>query len=199
MGYIKIIVISAVVALAITFMIQNIAPLSHPLSLRLNLFFLHWQSTPYATYLVILLAFFIGLLAASLVGISERWRLRSQTWNQKKEIEKLHRELSSLRNLPVTGDAVVAGQPEVAANHLPGGASRLMQPKDLSKPEPLVKGGPLPKSETLAKPEPLGGQAAAFKSDALPKPATTAKPSFLSSPKPPAPDKPKLPGDKDKP
>lgn len=117
MGYIKIIVLSAVVALAIIFMIQNIQPLSYPLTIRLNLFFVRFQSTPYATYLVILLAFFVGLLAASLVGISERWRLRKQARAQRKELENLHRELSSLRNLPVTGDAVVAGQPEVAANH----------------------------------------------------------------------------------
>jgi uncharacterized integral membrane protein len=115
MGYIKIIVISSVVALAIIFMIQNIGPLSHPLSIRLNLFFLRFESTPHATYLVILLAFFAGLLAASLVGISERWRLRKQTKSLKKELDNLHGELSSLRNLPVTGDAVLAGQPAVEA------------------------------------------------------------------------------------
>ncbi|RJX28254.1 MAG: DUF1049 domain-containing protein [Desulfarculus sp.] len=198
MGYIKIIVISALVALAITFMIQNIGPLSHPLSLRLNLFFLHWQSTPYATYLVILLAFFIGLLAASLVGIFERWRLRSQTWSQKKEIEKLHRELSSLRNLPVTGDAVVAGQPKVAANHLKADAS-LLGPKGLSRPEPLLKSETPVKPATPSKPEPLTGPAAAPKSEPLPKTAAPAKPSPLGLPKAPAPDKPKFPGEKDKP
>ena len=115
MGYIKIIVLSAVVALAIIFMIQNIGPLSHPLSIRLNLFFLRFESTPHATYLVILLAFFVGLLAASLVGISERWRLRKQAKTLQKELDNLHGELSSLRNLPDTGDAVLAGQPEVGS------------------------------------------------------------------------------------
>ncbi|MEW5914363.1 MAG: LapA family protein [Thermodesulfobacteriota bacterium] len=196
MGYIKIIVLSAVVALAITFMIQNITPLSHPLSLRLNLFFLHWQSTPYATYLIILLAFFIGLLAASLVGIAERWRLRSQVWTQKKDIEKLHRELSSLRNLPVTGDAVVAGQPEVAANHLAAAAPRL-EPKGAGQSAPLVKSGPLPKSAPpLKPPAPARPEPAA----AAPKDDSPLKPAPLGPAQKPAPDnKPKLPGDKDKP
>ena len=46
MGYIKVIVLSAVVALSIIFMIQNITPLSHPLGIRLNLFFVNWESTP---------------------------------------------------------------------------------------------------------------------------------------------------------
>ena len=85
MGYIKVIVLSAVVALSIIFMIQNITPLSHPLGIRLNLFFVNWESTPYPTYLVILLAFFVGLLAASLVGINERWRLRRQVKAQVKK------------------------------------------------------------------------------------------------------------------
>ena len=117
MGYIKIIVLSAVVALAIIFMIQNIGPLSHPLSIRLNLYFLRFESTPYATYMIILLAFFVGLLAASLVGIGERWRLRRQSRSQAKELNNLKEELSSLRNLPVTGEAVVAGAADVPANH----------------------------------------------------------------------------------
>ena len=109
MGYIKVIILSAVVALAIIFMIQNITPLSHPLGIRLNLFFVKWESTPYPTYLVILLAFFVGLLAASLVGISERWRLRRQLKGKDKTINELRGELSSLRNLPVTGESMVAG------------------------------------------------------------------------------------------
>ncbi|MCB2228473.1 MAG: LapA family protein [Desulfarculaceae bacterium] len=109
MGYIKVIILSAVVALAIIFMIQNITPLSHPLGIRLNLLFVKWESTPYPTYLVILLAFFVGLLAASLVGISERFRLRRQVKAQVKKTEELRRELNSLRNLPVTGEGMVAG------------------------------------------------------------------------------------------
>ena len=109
MGYIKVIILSAVVALAIIFMIQNITPLSHPLGIRLNLLFVKWESTPYPTYLIILLAFFVGLLAASLVGISERWRLRRQVKAQVKKTEELRRELNSLRNLPVTGESVMAG------------------------------------------------------------------------------------------
>ena len=109
MGYIKVIILSAVVALAIIFMIQNITPLSHPLGIRLNLFFIRWESTPYPTYLVILLAFFVGLLAASLVGVSERWRLRRQLKAQMKKTEELRSELNSLRNLPVTGEPVMAG------------------------------------------------------------------------------------------
>ena len=121
MGYIKVIVLSAVVALSIIFMIQNITPLSHPLGIRLNLFFVNWESTPYPTYLVILLAFFVGLLAASLVGINERWRLRRQVKAQVKKTEELRKELNSLRNLPVTGEPMVAGTADLSGDAFSAG------------------------------------------------------------------------------
>lgn len=106
MSYLKAIVISLVVALAIIFMVQNIDPLSHPLSIRLNLFFIQFETTPYATYMVILLAFFVGLLAASLLGLMERFRLRKAIRQQRREVERLNKELSSLRNMPLTGEPI---------------------------------------------------------------------------------------------
>ncbi len=106
MSYLKAIVISAVVALAIIFMVQNIETLSHPLSIRLNLFFIQMETTPYATYMIILLAFFVGLLAASLMGLMERLRLRKTIRQQRKEVARLNKELSSLRNMPLTGEPI---------------------------------------------------------------------------------------------
>lgn len=115
MSYLKAIVLSVVVALAIIFMVQNMEALSHPLSIRLNLVFLKFESAAYATYLLILLAFFIGLLAASLLGLVERFRLRGSIRDQRKEIESLNRELSSLRNLPLTGGAATGAGHETGA------------------------------------------------------------------------------------
>lgn len=109
MRYLKAFIICAVVALAIIFMVQNIEPLSHPLGIRLNLFFVKLETTPYPTYLVIILAFFVGLLTASLLGIADRFRMRRQLRAKSKEVEDLNKELSSLRNLPLTSDPVPAG------------------------------------------------------------------------------------------
>lgn len=115
MSYVKAILLSAVVALAIIFMVQNMEELSHPLAIRLNLLFVQFESAPYATYLVILLSFFVGLLLASLLGIAERFRLRRDIKGLRKEIDGLNQELSSLRNLPITGEP--AGQTD--NRHLP--------------------------------------------------------------------------------
>lgn len=110
MSYLKAVLLSVVVALAIIFMVQNIEALSHPLSIRLNLVFVKFESSAYATYLVILLGFLVGLLAASLLGLAERYHLRKAIRDQQKEIEGLNKELSSLRNLPLTkGPAASAG------------------------------------------------------------------------------------------
>ena len=122
MSYLKAIVISLVVALAIIFMVQNIDPLSHPLSIRLNLFFIQFETTPYATYMVILLAFFVGLLAASLLGLMERFRLRKAIRQQRKEVERLNKELSSLRNMPLTGEPIT-GSDIAEETHEDEGAS----------------------------------------------------------------------------
>ena len=106
MSYIKALIVSAVVALAIIFMIQNIEALNHPLAIRLNLLFVNFESTPYATYLIIMLAFFVGLLAASLLGFSERFRLRRLLRSKSKEISNLEKEINSLRNLPLTDETL---------------------------------------------------------------------------------------------
>ncbi len=71
MSYLKALVLSAVVALAIVFMIQNIDALSHPLAIRLNLVFVQFESTPTPpTWSSCWPA--CGLLAASLPGVLER-------------------------------------------------------------------------------------------------------------------------------
>lgn len=106
MNYVKAILVAALVALSIIFMIQNIEALSHPLSIRLNLFFFQFESTPYATYLIIMLAFFVGVLATSLLGLAERFKLRRTIKARGKEIGELNSELNSLRNLPITQGGV---------------------------------------------------------------------------------------------
>jgi len=112
MTYIKAIVVSLVVALAIIFMIQNIEPLSHLLSVRLDLFLLKLSSTPYPIYLIILLAFFVGLFLASLLGVAERFRLRRLFMRQQKKLKQLSSELDSLRNLPINGESLPTGAEE---------------------------------------------------------------------------------------
>jgi len=132
MNYVKVILVSAAVALAVIFMIQNIEPLSAPLSIRLNLFFVNFESTPYPTYLIIMLAFFIGLLGASLVGIVERMRLRREIKHKQKEIDRQSAEVNSLRNLPLTDEKLAQNGPE-------HGAPAPAEPQPPAEPEHKVE------------------------------------------------------------
>ena len=115
MAYIKALIVSAIVAFAIVFMIQNIEALSHPLALRLDFYVVKMQTTPYATYIVLILSFFAGLLIASALGVAERMKLKKQLRASKKEEKRLNKELDSLRNLPITNQEMGqenGGEPE---------------------------------------------------------------------------------------
>ena len=106
MVYLKTIVIAGFVALSIIFMVQNMKELAEPLQIRLNLMFINFESTPFSTYLVILLSFFVGLFAASLLGLAERFKMRRMVKAAQKEVAILSKELDSLRNLPITSDPI---------------------------------------------------------------------------------------------
>ena len=56
MRYLKTFIICLAVALAIVFMVQNIEPLSHLLSIHLHLYFVQFHTTPNPPYMVVLLA-----------------------------------------------------------------------------------------------------------------------------------------------
>lgn len=111
MSYLKALIMAAVVALSIIFMIQNIGPLSQPLSIRLSLMYFKFESTSYPVYLIIMLAFFVGLLSASLMGLVERFRMRRLLAAKNKELKTLNSELDSLRNLPLTDESLPASEP----------------------------------------------------------------------------------------
>ncbi len=130
MIYLKAIVITGCVALAIIFMVQNMNELSEPLKIRLDLMFIQFESTPFATYLVIMLSFFVGLFAASLLGLGERFKLRRMVKASQKEADTLSRELDSLRNLPITGEPMVENNhgEEAPANDEP--ASTQITPEE---------------------------------------------------------------------
>lgn len=172
MNYLKAIAVSALVALAIIFMIQNIAELSHPLALRLNLYFMRLQSTPFATYMIILLAFFVGLLSASLMGLLERFRMRGRIRTLEKQLATRTGELNDLRNLPVTEEALPAAKPA----YKPAAAKPAQTPAPAAQPAPAA---PKP----AGKSGPLGG----FFSSKSSKPAEAPKPAEMPLETNPAP------------
>ncbi len=84
--------------------VQNYQPLSTTVSFKLNLLFFRWESPPVSLYLVSCITFCIGVIITGFYSIFERFRLKRQIKRLKKELSQKEKELTSLRNLPVTSE-----------------------------------------------------------------------------------------------
>ena len=101
MSYFKAFILAVIVAVFTIFILQNIDPLNQTIQLRLNLYLLQHDFPPLAVHLLTAITFFLGLLLASLIGLSVRFRMRRALRKTQQEIQTLNNELQSLRNLPL--------------------------------------------------------------------------------------------------
>ena len=116
MKYVRNILLTLLVLLVIVFIIQNYSQFSQGFEIRLNLYILELQTQPIAGWVLLLAAFFIGVVAASVGGLMERFRIKGELRRNRKEIARLKAELDSLRNLPITEEPVSASTAPVAGN-----------------------------------------------------------------------------------
>ena len=80
------------------------------------MYILKLQTQPIAGWVLLLAAFFIGVVAASVGGLAERFRIKGELRRNRKEVTRLKAELDSLRNLPITEEPVSASTAPVAGN-----------------------------------------------------------------------------------
>lgn len=64
-----------------------------------------WNSGSLPVFLLILLAFGIGVVITSIIGIVEGMRIRMTNVKLRRKIKRLEAEVDSLRNLPLAGPA----------------------------------------------------------------------------------------------
>ncbi len=113
MTHLKIIVVVLVSLLVIVMAVQNDAAMSQKIPLKLDLFVFHKVSTSeVSVYQVAIIAFLLGLIAASFYAIVEHFRLKRQIKMLTAELQDKDQELNSLRNLPITSEDVHSGQTE---------------------------------------------------------------------------------------
>jgi uncharacterized integral membrane protein len=106
MKYVRTVVYTALFLIAVTFIIQNYPDFSTELKIRLNLYVAGFETSAIQAWVLFLIAFFIGIVLASLVGFIERQHLKQEIRASKKEISHLKQELNSLRNLPLTDQGI---------------------------------------------------------------------------------------------
>ena len=86
--------------------VQNYAVLTTPIKFRADLIFLEYETSEMPVALVAVVTFAFGIIFMGGYGIFERFRLKRQIKELVRTAEQKDKELSSLRNLPVTSDDI---------------------------------------------------------------------------------------------
>jgi len=106
MRHVKALVSILVMLLIVIVVVENLEQLSKTLTLRVDLLFWAHKSPPMAFYLMVIIAFLIGIFVAGFLGIFERFRLKRQIRRLSKENSEKDKELSSYRNLPIVEEKI---------------------------------------------------------------------------------------------
>lgn len=111
MKNVKVILVILFLLLVVILAVQNYDALATPVTFKVNLGFFNYQTSQMPLSLIAIITFLIGVLASGLYGITERIRLKRQIKNLMKNVREKDKELSSLRNLPVTTEDMNSEQP----------------------------------------------------------------------------------------
>lgn len=91
-----------VVIVVVLFFFQNSQTLTMPIEIKLNLWLKEFSSPQAPLYGVVVGSFIVGLAIGGLWGVVGQLRLRGKIRVMDKLLQEKERELSSLRNLPLT-------------------------------------------------------------------------------------------------
>ena len=116
MRHIKAIVSILVMLFVVIIVVENLGELSQTLTLRVDLLFWGVKTPPMAFYLVVIIAFLIGVLVAGFLGIFERFRLKREMKRLSQENKEKDNELNSYRNLPIVEEKIEDTTAVVATN-----------------------------------------------------------------------------------
>jgi uncharacterized integral membrane protein len=93
MRFVKVIISTVIVLLGIVFIIENLEILKQVVRLKLDLYFVSFQTPDVHLWVLVLFAFFLGVFTTSLYGIYELYQ-RNQTIRQlRHNLEILAKEL----------------------------------------------------------------------------------------------------------
>ncbi len=116
MRHIKAIVSILVMLFVVIIVVENLEQLSKTLTLRIDLLFWGAKTGPMAFYLVLIIAFLIGIFIAGLLGIFERFRLKREIKRLSNENKAKDKELNSYRNLPIVEEEIQDASAVVTTN-----------------------------------------------------------------------------------
>jgi uncharacterized integral membrane protein len=107
MKHVRAVLIILLILLVIVVAVQNYAAMATTVEFKINLLFFDHHTPPMSLYLVVIIAFLLGVLFTGFYGITERFRLKREIKLLRRESKEKDQELQNLRNLPVTTESVV--------------------------------------------------------------------------------------------
>jgi len=116
MRHVKAIVSILVMLFVVIIVVENLGELSKTLTLRVDLLFWGVKTPPMAFYLLVIIAFLIGVFVAGFLGIFERFRLKKEIKRLSKENKEKDKELNSYRNLPIVEEKIEDASAVVSTN-----------------------------------------------------------------------------------
>ncbi len=113
MKQIKAIIVILFLLVVVIVAVQNYQALTTDISFKVNLLFFEAKTAGLPVFLIAVITFLIGVFCVWVYGIFERLDLRRQIKMLMKEVKEKEQELNSLRNLPVTSEAIGSDRPPV--------------------------------------------------------------------------------------
>jgi uncharacterized integral membrane protein len=111
MRFVKIIFSTVIVLLGVVFIIENLEALKQAVRLKLDLYFVTFQTPDVYLWVIVLFSFFLGVLTAVLYGIYEHYHQRQTIRQLRHNLEILAKEL---KQTSATAQASVASEPQIA-------------------------------------------------------------------------------------
>ena len=108
MRFVKVIISTVIILLGIVFIIENLEVLKLPVSLRLDLYVVTFQSPDVYLWVLVLFAFFLGVLTTALYGIYEHYMQRQTIRQLRHNLDILAKEL---KQASATVEASAAAPP----------------------------------------------------------------------------------------
>jgi hypothetical protein len=112
MRFVKVIISTVIILLGIVFIIENLEVLKQAVSLKLNLYVVSFQSPDVYLWVLILFAYFIGVLTTALYGLYEHYIQRQTIRQLRHNLEILARELKQASDTAQASTA--APEPQIA-------------------------------------------------------------------------------------
>ena len=112
MRFVKVIFSTVIVLLGIVFIIENLDILKHAVRLKLDLYFITFQSPDMHLWILVLFTFFLGVFTTALYGIYELYQQRQTIRQLRHNLEILAKEIKQAN---ATAQASAAApEPQIA-------------------------------------------------------------------------------------